>query len=425
MHYVGIDIAKRSHYAAVLDEDGNLIASAFPFDNTSQGFARLLMQLGKADVDCNDCMIGMEATGHYWVALFEFLTAHGFETVVINPIQTDAYRKVDTVRMTKTDPIDAELIADLLRVKEFRASTMGDEAADSLKQLTRYRMTLVNESTRLKNKATAIMDRIFPEYASLFVRPYGPTSKAVLRRCATPRQVIKMGVNRLTRILDVASNGRCGIEKAEAIIQAARTSVGVTFSSDALALEVRYIIERLDFLESQAKRLDGEIEMLLQETPGRWLITIPGIGTTLAAQITSEIGDAHRFSSASKLIAYAGMDATKYQSGERDDNGHMSKRGSAQLRYALIQAADGARKYDPYFGEYYALKLHQGAHYYLALSCVARKLAGVILSLMKEDRPYEPEPPAHHLPGHLLAAHDDEAGSGEDGDDDTDSECLG
>ncbi len=404
MRYVGIDIAKKNHVAAVLDDEGNVVKDAFSFANSSPGFARLLMQLGSAGIDCDECLVGMEATGHYWVALFDFLTSYGFEVVVINPLQTDAFRRVDTVRQTKTDPIDARLIAELLRVKKFEPSALGDETCDSLKHLTRFRMSMIVDCTTLKNKATAILDRIFPEYTDVFVNPYGPTSRSVLKRCATPRQVIKTGINRLTRIIDVASYGRCGRDKASELILTARRSIGVSFSSDALAMELRMIIERIDYLENLVKSLDGEISQLLKETPGKWLTTVPGIGSTLAAQIAGEIGDAHRFDSPKKLVAFAGMDATKYQSGTRDDAGHMSKHGSSQLRYALIQAADGARRCSAYFGDYYEKKIAEGAHYYHAISCVARKLAGVVLALMKEERPWQDTPPANHLPGHLLMA---------------------
>ncbi|MBS6941309.1 MAG: IS110 family transposase [Slackia piriformis] len=399
MHYVGVDIAKRTHSAAVLDDEGLLVAEPFMFENSSQGFAFFLMKLGSIGADCNECAIAMESTGHYWFALLDFLIAHGFDPIVLNPIQTDAYRKVDSVRAAKTDLVDAVLIADLIRVKRFAPWNRSDELCDALKQLTRYRSTLVGQSTRIKNKTTAALDRVFPEYADIFTHPYGPTSKAVLEQCPTPQRVMRFGIHRLTRLIETASNGRCGRDYADMLMAAARTSVGASHSSDALALQIRLMIEQLDFLESQMKSLDDEIARILDETPGRWLTTIPGVGPTLAAQITGEIGNPHRFSSARKLVAYAGMDATVRQSGESEEAGHMSKRGSAQLRYALVRAADGVRRLDPYFRDYYEKKIGEGAHYFCAVSGVARKLSGVVLALMREERAYEPWPPdAEEIP---------------------------
>lgn len=401
MHYIGIDIAKRSHVAAVIDADGNVVVESFKFNNTATGFARLLGRLAEAGIDADDCQVGMEATGHYWICLFDFLANHGFECAVINPIQTDAFRKVDTVRVTKTDDIDAVLIASLMRFKRFEASGMGDERTDELRQLARHRTYLVEDMTALKNKATAILDRIFPEYSGLFSDDYGPTSIALLKACAEPAKIASTDIRTLTKIVRDASKGHCGRSKADEIKAAAKRSIGVSFAASGLAFELRMILERIEFTQGQVKELEGRIADLLDQTQGKWLLTIPGIDVALAGLLAGEIGDANRFAEPKKLIAFAGMDATKKQSGESDDKGHMSKRGSSFLRYALMQAADCARKFDPYFGDFYSKKIAEGRHHYVALSGVARKLAGVILSVMKEQRAYAPQPPKHHQPGHL------------------------
>lgn len=403
MHYIGIDIAKRSHVAAVIDADGETVVGSFKFNNTAAGFSKLMARLGKAGIVAGDCQVGMEATGHYWICLFDFLVNHGFECTVVNPIQTDAFRKVDTVRVTKTDGIDAALIASLIRFKRFEASEMGDERTDELRQLARHRMYLVEDTTALKNKATAILDRIFPEYSGLFSDDYGPTSIALLKACAEPEKIASTDIRTLTKIVKEASHGKCGRDKADKIKAAAKTSVGVSFAASGLAFELRMILERIEFTQAQAKELEARIDDLLEQTQGKWLLTIPGIDTALAGMLAGEIGDANRFAEPKKLIAFAGMDATKKQSGESDDRGHMSKRGSSYLRYALMQAADCARKVDPYFGDFYDRKIAEGRHHYVALSGVARKLAGVALSVMKEQRAYVPQPPKHHQPRHLEA----------------------
>lgn len=334
MHYVGVDIAKRTHCAAVLDSAGAMVAEPFLFNNDSQGFASFLMRLGGLGVFCDDCTIAMESTGHYWFALLDFLIAHGFEPIVLNPIQTDAYRKVDSVRAAKTDVIDAVLIADLVRVKHFAPWNRGDELCDALKQLTRYRSSLVSQSTRVKNKTTAVLDRVFPEYAEIFAHPYGPTSKAVLQRCPTPQQVTRFGIHRLTRLIETASNGRCGRDYADTLMAAARTSVGASRSSDALALQIKLMMEQLEFLERQMKDLDEEIAIILDETPGKWLITIPGMGPTLAAQITGEIGDPWRFSSATEISGVCGHGCNRIAVGRKRDGGSYVEAGvgAASLR---------------------------------------------------------------------------------------------
>ena len=91
---IGIDIAKRGHTAGAVDGDGKVVIESFQFNNTADGFAKLLARLAKAGAEPEGALIGMEATGHYWIALFDFLCSHGWKVALINPIQTDAFRKV-------------------------------------------------------------------------------------------------------------------------------------------------------------------------------------------------------------------------------------------------------------------------------------------------------------------------------------------
>lgn len=403
MVFVGVDIAKRSHVLSAVDEDGSCRIESFGFANTGAGFAKLLKRFEGAGVSRDGCLIGMEATGPYWIALFDFLTSRGFEACVINPIQTDAFRDVWSMRKVKTDAIDAALIADLVRYKHFEPSALGEEATDELRSLARLRMSLVRRSTELKNQATAILDRVFPELDGLFSGSFGPTQRKLLQHCATPRQIREADVDALAGILREASGGKCGREKAQALKDAAATSVGVGFGSETLAFELRILMEELDLVRDQIGEVEDELARLLDETSGRWLLTIPGIGVALASTIAGEIGDADRFEGPHQLMAFAGMDPTKSESGETvASDGAMSKRGSAALRWAFMQAADCVRRYDPYFGDYYARKRGRDKkHHYVALSAVARKLMGVCLALMKEERPYEAAPPENHQPGHL------------------------
>lgn len=403
MLYVGIDVAKRSHTAAAVGEHGCVVVAPFRFDSTAAGFTKLLKRLSENGVVPFSAAVGMEATGHYWISLFDFLVRQGFEVSVINPLQTDAFRRVETVRKTKTDSTDALQIAELMRFKTFEPSALGDETIQAMQQLSRYRSYLVEERTSLKNKLAALIDLVFPEYSSLFSDMFCATSLEVLKGFGTPKELLATSVATIEKTLCSFSCGRIGKDRAKALRAAAASSVGVSFRSDAMAFEIKLVVENIQFLGSQIKDLEDELERLLGKSAGRWLTTIPGIGVVLASAIASEIGDAKRFETPRKLIAYAGMDATKRQSGESDPKGHMSKRGCPHLRCSLMRAADTVRRFDPYFKDHYEMKIAEGKHHYVALSGVARKLAEVILALMKEQRAYEPVPPPHHRPSTVMS----------------------
>ena len=396
MQYVGIDIAKRAHVAGARLEDGTPHGKPFKFANDQQGFASLLKRLRELGAGPDDCLLVMESTGHYWLALWEFAVAHGFDVAVVNPVLTDAFRRADTLRKTKTDDMDAFLIAEYARFKRLGPSRVSPEDAEGLKQLTRYRASVVVERTALKNKLTSVADRTFPELSALVGGNDTATMRALMGRYGSAEAISRANILQPTKVVREASRGHHGREKAEEVKAAAKSSVGTTFAARALAVEAESVVRLIGLMDDEVKALDAEIAELLDPEVGAVLQSVPGIGPVCAAQIAAEVGDPDRFESPKQLFAYAGMDATRAQSGQLDGESgqHMSKRGSAHLRNALMTAADRARMYDPYFGEYYEhLTKRKGKHHYVALSAVARKLCGVILALLRERRRYERRDP--------------------------------
>lgn len=394
MDFVGIDIAKRAHVVGIRREDGTPYGKAWEFSNDEGGFHLLLRRLDELDIAASSCIVAMEATGHYWMALFSFLTDHGFKVAVINPSLVNGFRKADTMRKTKTDAIDCFLIANFARFKNLKPSKLDPEDAEGLKLLTRYRAELVEDKTKFKNRCTALLDRIFPELEKLFPNNlYGAAPVGLLKRFPTPKDIASADIRTITKVIREASRGYYGRDKAQEVKQAAKTSVGVTFSIDAISFELRKALEHIEFLEEQVQSVDEEIKQRLEATSGKWLLSIPGIGDTLASSIAAEIGDPFRFEGPGKLFAYAGIEPSQMQSGQfLGTEGKMTKRGSRYLRRSLMLAADKVRMYDSYFGDYYDSMISRGKHHYVALSGVARKLCAVILVLMKEEREYQKRP---------------------------------
>ena len=396
MQYAGIDIAKRAHVVGVRCEDGTPHGKPFKFANDRQGFASLLKRLAELGAGPDDCLLVMESTGHYWLALWEFAVAHGYDVAVVNPVLTDAFRKADTLRKTKTDDIDAFLIAEYARFKGLGPSRVSPEDAEGLKQLTRYRHSLVSERTALKNRLTAVADRTFPELSALVGGNDSATMLALMGRFGSAAAIARANVRTIEKVMREASRGHYGREEADRVKAAAKKSVGTDFAARALSAEAESLTRLIGVMNEEVKELDRQIADLLDPEVGAILQSIPGVGPVCASQIAAEIGDPDRFETPGQLFAYAGLDATKAQSGQRDGESgqHMSKRGSAHLRNALMTAADKARQNDPYFGDYYDhLTGRRNKHHYVALSAVARKLCGVILALLRERRTYGRRPP--------------------------------
>ena len=179
MYYIGIDIAKNKHEVSIIDASGKLLSESISFSNTIKGFEKLIKYLSSYNVYSDNCIVGMEATGHYWLSIYSYLVECKFNTFVINPIQSEAFRKM-YIRKTKTDSKDSFVIAQVMRFGEFSSSPLSDERLFELKNLTRYRFSLVDESSDWKRKLIALLDQVFPEYDKLFSDIFGVTSKNLL-----------------------------------------------------------------------------------------------------------------------------------------------------------------------------------------------------------------------------------------------------
>jgi transposase len=384
MYICGIDVAKYEHTAQIMDSEGQVQGKAFTVKNTADGFARLLAELEGLD---GAITVGLEATGHYWLALYEALTAPGYAVVVLNPLQVAAYRR-SGIRKVKKDSQDAWWVADYVRIANLPASAQSLPSLLQMRELSRFRYRLMEQVGDCKRKVISMLDRVFPEYETLFSSVFLQSSKALLKEAATAQQIADFDLGELSQLLKEASRGHFGPEKAASIQEAARQSIGVSFLSDAIYIEMQCLLDQLDLLQEQIQLIDQSIADLMDQIP-QFITTIPGVGPVTGAAILSEIGDVNRFENSEKLVAYAGIDATVYQTGQFEAaETHMSKRGSPFLRHALWQAASMAIQYEPELKAFYQTKRDQGKHHGTAVGAVCRKLLARIYVILKEQRPY-------------------------------------
>lgn len=392
MFYCGIDIAKYKHEASVIDTNGKAMLDSISFANDKQGCERIIAVFQKFEISPDDIIIGMEATGHYWLSVYTFFLELGYNVKVINPIQSEAFRKM-YIRQTKNDSKDSYIIAQIMRFGEYSATSLSDENIIALRQLSRYRLALVDACGDCKRRVIALLDQVFPEYDKLFSDTFGSSSTELLLKCPTPEDMLAISTRKLTNILNKASRGRLGKEKAEEIKAAAEGTFGVAFAKDAFAFQIKQLIQQIVFTEKQLSELEEQIADLLHKT-NQYITTITGIGDVLGAIIVSEIGDINRFERPNQLVAFAGLDVTVKQSGEfSGSKNKISKRGSPYLRRAIWLAAQRAAFCDPILSEYYQSLRARGKHHLTAVGGVARKLCNIIFVILKENRPYQPTPP--------------------------------
>ena len=389
MYIIGIDIGKNHHEASIVSPEGKQIGHSLRFATTHKG-ADSLMSFIFNNIGNSSCIFGMEATGHYWYPIYSFLKARGYTIYVINPIQSDSLRKM-YIRQTKNDSIDSFLIAEVIRFGQFTTTSMADENILAMRQLCRYRDSVISSRTEIKLRISTIMEQIFPEYEKQFSSLWLSTSMGILEKYLTPENIENAPIDELFEIIKDKSHNKLTMKKAISIREAAADTFGIKIAQDAFSFQLKQLIDRMNFLDKQIEALDCQI-LEYYEKFDCYLHTIPGIGMIAAATILAEIGDINRFKSSSALVAFAGIDPTVRQSGEfSSTHNHMSKRGSPYLRHAIFLAATTCSFHNIPLNAYYKKKREQGKHHLTATGAVARKLTTVIYAVLRDGKPYEPK----------------------------------
>ena len=386
---VGIDVAKDKHDCFVLNSEGAVLADVFTIANNLEGFNTLLDKLRACATPQDSIKVGLEATGHYSYNILGFLLDNGLATYVLNPLRTNLYRKSLSLRKTKTDRVDARTIAAMLLsdagLKPYTDTSYHNE---ELKSLTRYRFDKVKERAQLKQSVSRLVCILFPELEKLVPTLHMASVYALLSEFPGARQIADAHLTRLKTLLTDASRGRYGRDTAVDIRDAARCSIGSRIP--AKSLELQHTIRLIRELDAEIEEIEAAIQGIMEELHSP-ITTIPGIGYRMGAMILAEVGDFSRFDSPDKLVAYAGMSPSTYQSGQlKNCYPHMEKRGSRYLRYALYNATKYVCLWDPAFAAYLAKKRAEGKHYNVALSHAAKKLVRLIFALEKSRQPYCP-----------------------------------
>lgn len=387
MIYVGIDVSKDKHDCLIINSDGELLFKAFTIPNNRTGFNDLYQKIEEVATDLSRVKVGLEATGHYSYNVLGFLIDKGLTTFVINPLHTNLYRKSLSLRKTKTDKVDAHTIATMLmsdvNLKPYSDISYHNE---ELKSLTRYRFDKVSERAKLKSSISRLVTILFPELEKLVPTIHMASVYALLSEYPSADLVANAHLTRLTNLLKDASRGRYNKDTAIMFREAARVSIGAKMP--AKSLELKHTIKLIKELDFVIDEIESQIKLIMNEINSS-ILSIPGISYRMGAMIIAEIGDFNRFDSPDKILAYAGMSPSTYQSGKVESSySRMEKRGSKYLRYALFNATKYVCHWDPTFSSYLAKKRAEGKHYYVALSHATKKLVRVIYKLEKSGQLY-------------------------------------
>jgi transposase len=386
---VGIDVAKDKHDCFIMNSEGEVLFKAFTIENNKQGFDSLYEKICSVSENPDKIKVGLEATGHYSYNILGYLLDKGLRTYVINPLHTNLYRKSLSLRKTKTDKVDAHTIAMMLmsdvNLKSYSNTLYHNE---ELKSLTRYRFDKIKERAKLKTSISRLVNILFPELEKLVPTLHLKAVYALLSEFPSAKHIAEAHLTRLTNLLYKASKGRYNKDTAIKIRETARNSIGSNMP--AKSLELKHTIKLIGELDSEIDEIELQIKIIMDEINSP-ILSIPGISYRMGAMIIAEIGDFDSFSSPDKILAFAGLSPSTYQSGKLDNAySHMEKRGSKYLRYALFNATKFVCNWDNTFAEYLAKKRSEGKHYNVAISHACKKLVRVIYHLETTGETYKP-----------------------------------
>lgn len=261
LRFCGIDMAKQKHVACIIDRDGKILLKPKSIRNNTEGFQQILNCL-KQTGRTRSVLAGMEATGHYWYSLHDFLIRNGYDVAVLNPIQT-ALQAKQAIRKCKTDKYDAFHIANLLRTGQYKAAVVPDELAMTCRQLTRIRYRIVRQISMTKQLIHSRLHPVWPEYDDFFSNTFGTTSMKLLKAVSTPREFMDSDFDDISKIIRKASRGRFGPVHTQRILQSAKNSIGMQRGHCGISTTIKLLLEQIEALEPVRKNLDAEIESWL------------------------------------------------------------------------------------------------------------------------------------------------------------------
>lgn len=394
--YVGIDLAKGSSKVAVVDENGEDITSPFSIQNSVAGIGKILSKLSSYKKE--NILCGMEASSNYWENMLSYFKQRDIPCLLLNPFQVRKYREAIGKKI-KTDKVDAEAVAQLIRGKIYDSLYVSDETVLELRELVRIKYSFQERAGDLKRSIKSLLHVVFPEYTKVISHPFSKVSTDILTRFPTAVHMAKKAsVSKLVKIFRRYQGCNFSPEKAKELIAAAKDSFysGRAYKARGTALSMQF--EEITSLSAKIADIEDEIAQILKpDGPGGGssayciLNSIKGVGIGTIATFLAYVGDVSRFSSSDKVISYIGFYPNIFESGDyKKDHPTIQKAGPKELRYMLYLSSVACIKHNSQLKKYYNDKVSAGMPAKKALIKVAVKLARMMYSMLKNKEHYNP-----------------------------------
>ncbi|WP_096241753.1 IS110 family transposase [Alteribacillus bidgolensis] len=393
---IGLDIAKGESQVQAFLQKKKPFKKTFKFKHDTEGLHRFYRFYEEMEQESGiRPVVIFESTGHYHEPVLPFLEEHNVTYYLINPVIAYESKKT-SLRKVKTDSIDAVHLCELYYKEDLETFQRKSIKTMNLRNLSRQHDALTNTYVQLKLKFQTILDQVFPEYKGVFGDLYSPISLKTLLEYPTSNDVLLCEAEDIAEAMFEMGGRRsyawC-LNKAFKLKEAAvRNPFKKNLYHSHLISSEMYIHMLLQYQEHLSK-LEREIDALAKEFEEYEVIrSIPGIGGKITATIISEIGEIDQFNHPKKLVAYASIDPSIYQSGKFTANiARITKRGSNRLRQALYKAVQCGltSNRNPILKTFYDKKREEGKPHKVAVIACANKLIHWIYAILKRKEAFK------------------------------------
>jgi len=390
---VGVDVAKRKHVACFCGASRKILVRSYEFSNTRSGFEEFRDTVAEvqASYGFQEVLVGLESTGLYQRPLEDFLEEAGYRVVSVSNLASARNRQTIELSWEKSDPLDAQVIADLLCQGKFLYHPDRSGPLEDARRLIRYRGKLTREASRcLIRVKNSILPVIFPELEGEFARLDGELALRVLEEGPFPEEIVSRSLESfLDRFRGL--RGPFPRKKLTRIYELAGRSIGSIKGLASFRIQLRDLVRDIRRIKERISSVEKGIqEILREERTYRALQTIPGVGPMVAATLITEIGPIENYQSAKQALRFAGLNIVGKQSGEYQGIRVIAKMGNTLLRTALYHAAIVAAHSDSPLGRWYKSKVEdRSVKKKKILIALARKILRIAFRIMKTGRPYQ------------------------------------
>ena len=384
------DIGKNVNYGYFRAPDGR-DCKPFSFNNSQKSFNRLWTQICqfKHDHQLEQVVIGFESTGPYAEPLFHFLRKKPVKLVQVNPVHTKRVKELTGNSPNKTDKKDPRVIADVISLGHALTLIVPSGASAHLRRLTQARERALRDRTATINQLQHLIFVVFPEFLRIMKNISTKTARYLIKHHPSAQDIAGLGVEDLTAIMRKISRGKLGQERAEELIAAAKSSVGIREGRESIFLEMAHLNAKIENENCFIDRLENQLDEYLQQIPySSSLLSVKGIGVVTAAGLIGEVADFTKFDTISEIMKLAGLDLYEISSGKHRGQRRISKRGRPLMRKLLFFAAINAVKSNGIMHETYQRMLERGMLKMKALVAISRKLLGLIFAIVRDNTKY-------------------------------------